>query len=40
RNKKIVITTEKDFMRLKKYKLRNLYYLAIQTEFVGKEPML
>jgi tetraacyldisaccharide 4'-kinase len=40
RNKKIVITTEKDFMRLKKYQLRNLYYLPIQTEFVGKEPVL
>lgn len=40
RNKKIVITTEKDFMRLKKYALKNLYYLTIQTEFVGKEPLL
>jgi tetraacyldisaccharide 4'-kinase len=40
RNKKLVITTEKDFMRLKKHELRNLYYLPIQTEFVGKEPVL
>jgi tetraacyldisaccharide 4'-kinase len=40
RNKKIVITTEKDFMRLKKYQLKNLYYLPIQTAFVGEEPAL
>lgn len=40
RNKKMVITTEKDFMRLKKYQLKNLYYLPIQTEFVGEVPAL
>jgi tetraacyldisaccharide 4'-kinase len=37
KSKEMVITTEKDYMRLKKYQLVNLYYLPIETRFNGKK---
>lgn len=37
KSKEIVITTEKDYMRLKKYKLQNLFYLSIETRFIDKK---
>ncbi|MEN8817737.1 MAG: tetraacyldisaccharide 4'-kinase [Nonlabens sp.] len=40
RNKKLVITTEKDFMRLKSYRLTNLFYLSIETRFIDSSPVL
>ncbi|WP_405377038.1 tetraacyldisaccharide 4'-kinase [Nonlabens sp. Asnod3-A02] len=40
RSKKIVITTEKDYVRLRNYDLSNVMYLPIQTKFIGKEPSL
>ena len=40
RSKKIVITTEKDSVRLRNYDLDNVMYLPIQTKFIDKEPTL
>lgn len=31
---KLIITTEKDFVRLKKYEIKNLYYLPIKSSFL------
>lgn len=39
-SKPLVITTEKDFMRLKPYGLENLYYLPIEVRFLRKAPAL
>ncbi len=33
----IIITTEKDFMRLKKFQIPNLYFIGIQTKFLNQE---
>ena len=40
KNKELVITTEKDYVRLKKHELKNVLFLPIKTEFIGKEPSL
>ncbi|WP_298951214.1 tetraacyldisaccharide 4'-kinase [uncultured Nonlabens sp.] len=40
RSKEIVITTEKDYVRLKNLDLPNVMYLPIQTKFIGEEPSL
>jgi len=32
----LVITTEKDYMRLKPYEFKNVYYVPIQTAFIGE----
>jgi len=40
RSKEIVITTEKDYARLRNFELGNVMYLPIQTKFIGKEPSL
>ena len=37
RERDLIITTEKDFMRLKKFQIRNLYFLEIQTKFLNDE---
>lgn len=36
-DKKIILTTEKDYVRIFSEKDRNVYYLAIQTEFLDNE---
>lgn len=33
----IIITTEKDYMRLKQYEIPNLYYLEMRTAFLSEE---
>jgi tetraacyldisaccharide 4'-kinase len=33
-NKELILTTEKDYMRLKR-SLKNVYYLSIVTEFIN-----
>ncbi|RAR70832.1 tetraacyldisaccharide 4'-kinase [Flavobacterium aciduliphilum] len=33
---KLIITTEKDYVRLKKYDLKSLFYLPIQSKFISK----
>jgi tetraacyldisaccharide 4'-kinase len=40
RNKKLVITTEKDFMRLKEHHLSNVFYLPIKTIFLDNDLVL
>ncbi len=35
-----VITTEKDYVRLLPYQLKNCYYLPIKTEFIGDDLLL
>lgn len=40
KKKNVVITTEKDFVRLRKYDLSNVFYLPIKTRFIGDEPDL
>lgn len=40
KSKPIVITTEKDFMRLKSHRLFNVFYLPIETRFIGRSPSL
>jgi tetraacyldisaccharide 4'-kinase len=37
KNKNLIITTEKDFVRLRKYDLSNVFYLPIKTRFIGNE---
>ncbi len=37
RQKNFIITTEKDYMRLKKYGIPNLYFIEIETKFLGDE---
>lgn len=37
RKKDFIITTEKDYMRLKKYNIPNLYFIEIETKFLGDE---
>ncbi|AGC75714.1 lipid-A-disaccharide kinase [Nonlabens dokdonensis] len=36
KTKKLIITTEKDYIRLKQYGLENVFYLPIKTKFIGK----
>ncbi len=38
REKELVITTEKDFMRLKQYDLKHVYYVPIAIQFLGAAP--
>jgi len=38
KDKKLVITTEKDFVRLKEYELNNLFYIPIEMQFLGESP--
>jgi tetraacyldisaccharide 4'-kinase len=40
RKEKIVITTEKDFMRLKEYHLLNVFYVPIKTIFLDNDLVL
>jgi tetraacyldisaccharide 4'-kinase len=40
RKEKIVITTEKDFMRLKEHRLLNVFYLPIKTIFLDNDLVL
>lgn len=35
--KQLIITTEKDYVRLKNFEMENLYYVPIETKFLGKE---
>jgi tetraacyldisaccharide 4'-kinase len=37
KNKNLIITTEKDFVRLRKYDLSNVFYLSIKIRFIGDE---
>jgi tetraacyldisaccharide 4'-kinase len=37
KNKNLIITTEKDFVRLRKYDLSNVFYLPIKIRFIGDE---
>ncbi len=39
-NNKIIITTEKDFVRLKKYHLKSLFYLPIKSSFISNREEL
>jgi len=34
----VIITTEKDYVRLKKFDIANLYYVPIETEFLWESP--
>ncbi len=36
KSKSLIITTEKDYMRLKNYHLENIYYLPMEIKFIGK----
>ncbi|PRP65691.1 tetraacyldisaccharide 4'-kinase [Nonlabens agnitus] len=36
----IILTTEKDYVRLKEFNLENLYYVGITTVFIGEEPQI
>lgn len=38
-NESMVITTEKDFMRLKDYSLKNIFYVPIETVFLGENKL-
>ncbi|BAO54286.1 tetraacyldisaccharide 4'-kinase [Nonlabens marinus] len=38
REKELIITTEKDFVRLKQYNLEHVYYVPITMEFLGEAP--
>ena len=40
RTKSLIITTEKDYIRLKQYHLENVYYLPIRTSFIDAKPRL
>jgi tetraacyldisaccharide 4'-kinase len=40
KEEEIIITTEKDFMRLAKYDFNQIYYLPMQTEFIGEMPQI
>ena len=40
RTKSLIITTEKDYIRLKQYRLENVYYLPIRTSFIDAKPRL
>lgn len=35
-NNKLIITTEKDYVRLKNYQLKSLFYLPIKTRFISE----
>ena len=36
----VILTTEKDYVRLKEFKLENLYYVGIKTAFIGEKLKL
>ncbi len=36
----IIITTEKDYVKLKKFNLKNLYYIPIKVEVLGKDDLM
>ena len=38
RKMNFIITTEKDYMRLKKFGIPNLYFIEIETRFLGETP--
>lgn len=40
KQQEIVITTEKDFMRLAQWNLPNVYFLRMETKFIGDSPNL
>ncbi|ARN78035.1 tetraacyldisaccharide 4'-kinase [Nonlabens spongiae] len=39
RKMNFIITTEKDYMRLKKFGIPNLYFIEIETKFLGEEDL-
>ena len=36
----IIITTEKDYVKLKNFNLKNLYYIPIKIELFGKDDLM
>ena len=36
----IIITTEKDYVKLKNFNLKNLYYIPIKIEVFGKDDLM
>ena len=36
----IIITTEKDYVKLKNFNLKNLYYIPIKNEVFGKHDLM
>ena len=36
----IIITTEKDYVKLKNFNLKNLYYIPIKMEVFGKDDLI
>ena len=36
----IIITTEKDYVKLKNFNLENLYYISIKIKLFGKDDLM